>query len=121
ERNVMAVKPHDIVLERRPPLDADAANAFPEGRAEILPHVLTMQNRADAGHLLCGGGVELRDLPIGNRRLDWNTLQQSRKIKVGGVMRCSGHLQRPIDARSVATDRRCRWSFLRCGHRLITR
>ncbi len=33
-----------------------------------------MQNRAHAGHLLCGGGVELGDLALGDRGLDRNTV-----------------------------------------------
>src|SRR4029077_15067645 len=107
ERDVLAVVANDIIIERWPPFDADAVDALPESRTENLSDVLMMQNRADAGHLLCGGGVELRDLSIGNRRIDRNRVQQSWKVKVGGIVRCSGHLQRPIDARSVATYRRC--------------
>ena len=51
-----------------------------------------MKNRAHAGHLLRGGGVELGDLAIGDRGLDRNGIQHSGKVEVGGVLRRSGHL-----------------------------
>src|SRR6476661_6455120 len=72
ERDVLTVVANDIVLERRPPFDADAVDALPESRTENLPYVLTMQNRAHAEYLLRCGTVDLSDLSNGNRGLDRN-------------------------------------------------
>ena len=70
-----------------------------------------MKNRAHAGHLFGRSRVELCDLAVGDRRLNRNGIEQSGKMEVGGILRHAAHLQRPVDARSFATDRRCLCSF----------
>ena len=105
ERDVLAVVANVVVGERRATLVDDAFEAGPEGRAEDLPDVSAMEHRPHAGHLLGGGGVELRDAAVGDRRFDRHGVQHPGKVKVGGVLGLAGHFQRAVPARRAAADR----------------
>ena len=64
-----------------------------------------MKDRTHAWHFFRGTGVDFLDLAVGDRRFHWNGIQNSGKVEVGGVLRCSGYLQWAIDAWCFAADR----------------
>jgi len=105
ERDVLAVVPNHIVLERRATLVDDAGESRPLDRAEDLPDVLAMKDGPHPGHLLGRGRVELDHAAIGDGRPYRNGIEHPGKVEIGGVLRLSAHLQRAIHARGVATDR----------------
>jgi hypothetical protein len=64
-----------------------------------------MKNRMYAWHLFGRSRVDFLNFAIRDRRLDRNRVQQSGEMKIGSVLRDATHLQRPVDARSIAADR----------------
>src|SRR5438552_4581861 len=112
ERDVLAVVANDIVFEWRATLVDDAFHPLSQDGAENLSDVLAMKDRAHAGHFFGRACVQFGDFAAGDRCLDRNGVQRSRKVEVGGVLRRATYLQRAIDARRLATNRRRLWDFL---------
>src|SRR5207253_8296870 len=75
-----------------------------------------------ARHFLSRSGVKAGDFSVGDGCSDWNGVEHSREMKVGGILRDSSDLARAIHADGIATDLRSSWwSFRRGGHNLLLR
>ena len=109
--DVLAVVPNHIVRQRRTTFIGHAAVGRLQHRTENLPDICAMKDCAHAWHFLCLTRIELLQLAVGDRRLDWNGIQQAGKVKVRRIHRGAADLEWTIDARRLSTDRRCRRGF----------
>ena len=110
-RDVLAVVPNYIVRQWGTSFIGDAAVGRLQYRTKNLPDVCAMKDCAHARHFLCLARIELLQLAVGDRRFDWNGIQQAGKVKVRRIHRGATDLKWTIDARRLSTDRRCSRGF----------
>ena len=102
--DVLTVVTHHVVLERRPLLVDQAAEALRRPASEEGSDVASVVDRAHAEHLPGDAVVDGDDAAARNRAAYGHRVQHAGKRDIGRISRASADLERSVDAGQLATE-----------------